>query len=306
MEQKMQEKQAINQTLQKKIEMQEKQTSVQTQQSVETIANHLVKEVEGAVTSLIARGGLDVPKDYSVVNSIRSAVLILQEMMDRDKKPVLQSCSRSSIISSLLSMIVQGLNPIKKQCYFVPYGGKLVFMRSYAGNIALARRVGLKRITANVIRKGEKFVFENKPDGRCEIIEHKTSLETLDNEIIGAYAVIEMADGWTTTVIMTAKQIKQAWMQGINYRENAGGVHDKFGDEMAKKTIINRACKLIINSSPDFVNEIDEEINDSENEINENEIAINNLISIDEPTKNISELDNTNNEVKPENNEIPF
>jgi len=252
---------------QKKIEIGEvaktKQQPVQhaqTQQNLSAVANQLVKEVENAVTSLMARGGLDVPKDYSVVNALRAAALILQETVDKDKNPVLQSCTRSSIISSLLSMVVQGLNPLKNQCYFVAFAGKLTLMRSYAGNVLLAKRAGLMYIHARVVRKGDEFSFEIN-DGICRITKHVPTLETLNNEIVAAYAVYKYKSGneeVVNTEIMTTAQLKQAWMQSYNFKEN--GIHSKFDEEMAKKTVISRACKLLINTSPDvtWADEIDE------------------------------------------------
>src|SRR5690625_6173274 len=55
---------------------------------------------------------------------------------------------------------------------------------------------------------------------------------------------------------MTMDEIRQAWAQspmwGKNQeKEREGSTHDKFRQEMAKKTVINRTCKKFINSSDD-------------------------------------------------------
>ncbi|MEG1313419.1 MAG: recombinase RecT, partial [Bacilli bacterium] len=72
--------------------------------------------------------------------------------------PVLQSCSKESICNALLDMTIQGLSPSKKQCYFVPYNGKLQLMKSYLGNIAATKRLkGVKDVFANIIYKGDEF-----------------------------------------------------------------------------------------------------------------------------------------------------
>lgn len=61
---------------------------------------------------------------------------------------------------------------------------------------------------------------------------------------------------------MNIKQIKQSWSQGFGYKENGNGTHQKFTDQMAKKTVVNRALKQIINTHGDvFVQEAD---NDTE------------------------------------------
>lgn len=40
--------------------------------------------------------------------------------------------------------------------------------------------------------------------------------------------------------------IKQAWKQGFGYKETGNGTHQKFTDQMALKTVKNRALKYII------------------------------------------------------------
>jgi len=222
--------------------------------------NQIIRSVEDSVVELTAKGGLVLPSDYSAVNALKAAALILADTTDKDKRPVLQSCGKASIINALLKMVVQGLNPMKNQCYFVSFAGKLTLMRSYAGNVLLAKRAGLMSIHARVVRNGDEFSFEIN-DGICRITKHVPTLETLNNEIVAAYAVYKYKAGneeIVNTEIMTAAQLKQAWMQSYNYKDN--GVHSKFDEEMAKKTVISRACKLLINSSPDvtWADEIDE------------------------------------------------
>ncbi len=48
---------------------------------------------------------------------------------------------------------------------------------------------------------------------------------------------------------MSMAQIRAAWNQGATH--GASPAHKNFPAEMCKKTVIGRACKLIINSSDD-------------------------------------------------------
>lgn len=83
-----------------------------------------------------------------------------------------------------------------------------------------------------------------------KIVEHSQSLENLDvNKVKGAYAILAMDDGRVVVEIMNINQIKQAWMQGAT--KGASPAHKNFSDEMAKKTVIGRACKLLIGMSDD-------------------------------------------------------
>jgi recombination protein RecT len=178
--------------------------------------------------------------------------LILNETLDKDKNPVLESCTPASIANALLSMVTWGLSPIKNQVYFIPYGGKLQISKSYLGNIAIAKRVAdVKEVRANCIYDGDAFDYEiDVNTGRIRIIKHKPSFENIDNtKIKGAYAIVIYNDGTTSVEVMNMKQIRTSWEQGQS--KGSSPAHSKFGDEMAKKTVINRALKIVIGSSSD-------------------------------------------------------
>lgn len=193
--------------------------------------------------------GLKFPPNYSPQNAARSAWLILQETQTRDKKPVLEACSQTSIANALLKMVTLGLNPIKKQGYFIAYGDKLEFQPSYQGTIATAKRHGLKKVTANLIYDGDEFNYSITEDGSIKVTGHKQSFQSLSKNIIGAYAVTVLESGDMDTTIMTIEDIKKAWQQGATNGNSPA--HKNFEGEMAKKTVIGRACKTIINSSDD-------------------------------------------------------
>ena len=206
--------------------------------------------------------GLSFPDDYNVANALTGAYLVLKETTDKNGKPILETCSQVSIANALMDMCVLGLNVQRKQGYFIAYGGKCQFQRSYFGNITIARRFGLKDIHAEVIYEGDNFVYHIE-DGNKILDKHEQSIANIDNDkIIGAYAVVIMQDGTKMLEVMNMKQIKQSWQQGYGYKEGSG-THSKFADQMAKKTVINRALKQIINTHGDvFVQEADERTED--------------------------------------------
>lgn len=196
--------------------------------------------------------GLTFPKDYNYTNEFMSAMLILQDTVDMNKKPVLQSCTRASIENALVEMVTSGLSMQKKQCYPVAYGGKLQCQKSVYGNTCIARRYGLKDITAEVVYEGDTFEYEIV-NGKKSIVTHKQDFENIDNDKVkGAYAIATMDDGSVLTEVMNIKQIKQAWKQGYGYKENGNGTHQKFTDQMAMKTVKNRLLKQINNTYGSF------------------------------------------------------
>jgi recombination protein RecT len=216
--------------------------------------------------------GLTFPKDYNYTNEFMSAMLILQDTVDMNKKPVLQSCTRASIENALIDMVTDGLSMRKKQCYPVAYAGKLSCQPSVYGATCVARRYGLADINAEVVYEGDKFRY-TITNGKKTIVEHTQEIDNIDNDKIkGAYAVAVMKDGTIKTEVMTIKQIKTAWKQGFGYKENGNGVHQKFTDQMAMKTVKNRLLKAINNTHSGFGKEDDyEEI--SHDEMLEQDVA---------------------------------
>lgn len=207
------------------------------------------------VNSLIENGTLDLPRDYSAANAIRAAYLTISQMTDaKTGVPITQVCTKDSIITSLFNMTCQGLNPAKRQCSFIQYGNQLRMQREYAGSIALAKRYGgLKEINGVVVYGGDKLEVEiDGLTGRRRIKSHTQDMNNINiDNIKGAYAVMTFEDGSANVEIMTMPQIRKSWAQGAAKGESPA--HKNFPDQMAIKTVINRACKLLIASSDDSV-----------------------------------------------------
>lgn len=209
----------------------------------------LQKDITDQVTSKISvleKEGLKLPQGYAPTNALKSAFFELQEVQDRNKKPALEVCKPETIANALLDMVVQGINPAKKQCYFVVYGNKLQLMRSYFGTQTILKRLPeVKDIWANVIYEGDNFDVEIIK-GRESLKEHTTSFLNRDNPIIGAYCIIERNDETQILTTMTKKEIDKSWSKA-----KTKNVQTDFPQEMAKRTVINRAAKAFINTSSD-------------------------------------------------------
>jgi len=188
----------------------------------------------------------------------------------------------------LLDMAVQGLNPAKKQGYFIAYGKQLVFQRSYFGTMAVTKRVaGAKDIFAEVVYKGDEFEYTIK-NGNKYITKHIQRIENVDpNNIVAAYCTIVFDDDRQFTDVMTWDEIQKAWSKSKMNPDKEGSTHKDFAQEMARKTVINRACKRYLNSSDDgsllmyHVNRADEVVAEAEVEAEIEENANQELIDID-------------------------
>lgn len=204
------------------------------------------------VRGYLAHGSLQLPANYSVENALKSAALSLPSVKN------FQNCTQDSVKSALLSMCVQGLNPDKKQCYFITYGETLTLQRSYLGDVAVAKQVdpSIDEIYSEAVYEGDKFDYEIKR-GKITEVHHSQKLENKSKPITAAYATVVYRDGSEISTVMTIDQIKQAWKQSTAHPFDDKGnlkpdsVHAKFPEEMAKKTVVHKACKPIIGSSSD-------------------------------------------------------
>lgn len=219
----------------------------------------LVKDISDTVmvriNDMMGKHELVLPDNYNAGTALRSAMLIIQDTKDKNGRTALDVCTKASVVNSLLNMCIQGLQPSKRQCYFITYGNQLQLFRSYFGTQCALRRAvpGVHKIVADLVRYndevewatseyGERYVarivsdpFENadKPYkyGFCNIYDHRGEL--------------------LASCVMSWADIQTSWKQSRNWKA-ADGVHQKFPEEMAKRTLINRACKNLLNGSADI------------------------------------------------------
>ncbi|GAA0344078.1 recombinase RecT [Oceanobacillus oncorhynchi subsp. oncorhynchi] len=230
------------------------------QNQLALIKKDTVDVVATKVKQFQEAGELHFPANYSPENAMKSAWLILQETKSGKQdgyRPALEVCTKDSVANALLDMVVQGLNPNKNQGYFIVYGHQLAFQRSYFGTMTVTKRVtGAKNIDAAVIYEGDEVDYE-MVNGRIKNLSHKQKFGNINKEnVIGAYCIIDFGNDDVYTELMTIDEIRQAWSQSQMWgkeqkQERKGSTHDNFKQEMAKKTVINRACKRYLNSSDD-------------------------------------------------------
>ncbi|HEM4412105.1 TPA: recombinase RecT, partial [Streptococcus suis] len=179
--------------------------------------------------------GLMIAQNYSVSNALSSAYYALKNAPGGN---LLEKCTPDSIYNALLDMVTQGLSPAKTQCYFVPYGNTVKLTRSYFGTMKVVKQLPeVKDIYAEVIYEGDDFKIKNE-NGRKVFVSHDTDWTNADNAIVGAYCIIEKVDGEKILTVMTKKEIDKSWSQA-----KTKNVQNNFPQEMAKRTVINRAAK---------------------------------------------------------------
>ena len=222
------------------------QSNTALKEMQEKTVNAVMKQVE----ELQQTGGLVLPKDYNVNNALKSAWIYLQTIETRTKQKAIDVCTKLSICNCLLEMVIRGQHP-KKHCYFIPCGNSLEYWERYTGKVLRAKRdTKIQDVVAQIVYEGDKFVYTVDENGYYQLVSHETAIENINpDKIKAAYAVVIYKDGSKHLEIMTIDQIRKSWQQGA--ARGTSGAHQNFTDQMCKKTVIARACKIELDSATD-------------------------------------------------------
>lgn len=146
------------------------------------------------------------------------------------------------VLSGLMRGAYLGLDFLNREAYLVPYGSKLDYQTSYIGEIKLRKKYSVRPIRdiyADVVRKGDEFSYE-VVDGE-PTLNHKP-LPFNDSEVIGAYAVCIFEDGGKLIDTMSKADLENTRSSS---KASNSPAWKKFPNEMYKKTVIRRLCKMI-------------------------------------------------------------
>lgn len=205
------------------------------------------------------------PKKFSPENALKTAFIMLEDMtyknQGRHLKP-LETCEPTSIRRSITDMMIQGLSVAKTQGYFIVRNGKLCFDRSYFGTVAIVKRIpAVIDVFAQPVYKDDVFEFEIQ-QGRKIIKEHKQNLDSIEEGTIRAcYSTIIYKDKEGNvkeySEVMTFAQIQQSWEKSKNQSKT---IHKEQPEEMSKRTVIARGCKMFINTTDDSNLDISDDV----------------------------------------------
>lgn len=249
-----------------------------------TLETQISKEVNVNFVAL-QRSGIKYPEGFVPENAVKAAMFELSRLKLVEKAAT-NLTTYNSVINSVNMMMIQGLDAGKKQGYFIPYGDEVQFQRSYFGTVTMLKRLPeIKDIKA--FEYYEDNVPEFEWDIQTMSLSKMKSWNPnhKSSELAGAFAVIYKNDGSFELTNMNIEEIHTSWSQSQNYGQTVwlnsaeeikaakaaghkvkeGGkngktwakyqtdepndVQSKHGGEMAKRTVINRAAKLYVNSS---------------------------------------------------------
>lgn len=149
-----------------------------------------------------------------------------------------------SLINAVYNVALTGLtlNPVLKFAYLLPRKKKVILEPSYMGLIKILTDAGVvKSIRAYVVRKADLFSYEL---GTQPFIKHVPSAES-GGEIIGAYAIAELAEGGTQFEVMTRQEIDIIMNRSESVKAGSSSPWKSDYSEMARKTVIRRLYKYL-------------------------------------------------------------
>lgn len=178
-----------------------------------------------------------IPKDLNQARFLENCMTVLIETRDIEK------CDPGSVARTCLKGALLGLDFSRKECYAIPYAGKLNFQTDYKGEIKLAKKYstqGIKDIYAKCVRQGDEF-FSGIVEGK-QVINFKPQAFN-NGEIVGVFAVVLFNDGSMLYETMSVDQVNDV---KNHYSKQANvGMWKHSWDQAAQKTVIRRLLKLV-------------------------------------------------------------
>jgi recombination protein RecT len=166
--------------------------------------------------------------------------------------PKLLQCSRGSLLTQIMKCAQDGLVPDGREAAIIPFKTKDGMVAQYIAMVAGVRKLVLQSPEVSVFEQRvvyakERFVvrFGDKPG-----IQHKPVLKGERGEVVAAYSVATMANGFKSFEVMTLAEIEK--VREVSRSKDKGPWVDWF-EEMCRKTVAKRHAKMLPLSSERFL-----------------------------------------------------
>lgn len=158
---------------------------------------------------------------------------------------VLARCKPISLIRAFAEATTLGLEVgVAQEAAIVPYSGEAKFQPMFKGLIKLAMFGGtrIESISARVVHAGDLFDYD---DGTANYVKHRPNDEA-EGEFTHAFTIVRYRGGGTQFVVMRKKEIDAVRARSKMYAAKpALSAWSTDYEEMAKKTVIKRQCKVL-------------------------------------------------------------
>lgn len=182
-----------------------------------------------------------LPSNFNETRFMQNCLTVLSETKD------IQKYEPRSVARTMLKGAFLGLDFFNGECYAIPYGNELTFQSDYKGEIKVCKRWSTKPISdiyAKVVRKGDNFEAFVR-NGKQTV--NFSPVNFSDEEVEGVFAVVYFQDGSMVYDTMSLKEIEH--IKNTYSKTDKNGNYSKAWrnspEEMYKKTVIRRLCKMI-------------------------------------------------------------
>lgn len=181
----------------------------------------------------------------SVMTADRFARVVLTLCM---RNPSLYDCRPATLLGAVMQSAQLGLSPdpVLGEAWFVPFKGEVQFIPGYKGLVKLAWQSGmLSKISARVVREGDRFDYGY---GLDEKLVH-LPMSGLDAPLTYVYAIAKISGSEEPMFdVMTREAVDRIKARSPSARGGRSPWTSDY-DEMAKKTVLRRLCKLLPTST---------------------------------------------------------
>lgn len=158
------------------------------------------------------------------------------------RKPELLACTASSLLQAVFQGAELGLEAggLLGEGHIVSFGTTATFIIGYRGLVKLARQSGqISNIETRVVHKNDEFEIEY---GLNPKLVHKPCTNGDPGEMVFVYAIATFREGEKQVDVMSRAEVEK-----IRSKSKAGksGPWSEFFDEMARKTVLRRLCKML-------------------------------------------------------------
>jgi recombination protein RecT len=204
-----------------------------------------VQNVRDLLEKNKAQIAMALPRHMTADRMLRVAMTAVQ------RTPKLLECTPNSLFGAVVQASQLGLEPdgALGHAYLIPYwNGKkkcfeVQFMPGYKGLLDLARRSReISTIEARVVHANDAFRYRF---GLSPILEHTPITTGESGSATHVYAVVHLKDGGAQFDVMSREDVEKIRARA-QAKDSGPWVTD--WDEMAKKTILRRLCKLLPSS----------------------------------------------------------
>jgi len=177
-----------------------------------------------------------LPKHITPERMVKVALLCCNQT------PALKKCTPESVFLAVLQSAETGLElgSALGHAYLIPYGTEAKFMPGYKGLVDLVRRSGtVKDIQVEIVFAKDEFIREGGFEPKFKHV----PAEGDRGAPRGAYCIFTFKDGGHQATYMTTAEIN-AIRDVVLSKQRGDSPWKNHWSEMAKKTVVRRACKL--------------------------------------------------------------